>query len=59
MKHGLNGVIHNSARRWCQIDIKIFKELQFMKIFKIVRGFFLQWSSSSKIMQNVIFHLKP
>ena len=29
-----------------------------MKIFKMIRGFFLKRSTSYKIMQNVIFHVK-
>ena len=29
-----------------------------MKIFKMIRGFFLKWSRSSKIMQNVVVHVK-
>ena len=29
-----------------------------MKIFKMIRGFFLKRSRSSKIMQNLIFHVK-
>ena len=29
-----------------------------MKIFKMIRGFFLKRSRSYKIMQNVIFHVK-
>ena len=29
-----------------------------MKIFKMIRGFFLKRSLSYKIMQNVIFHVK-
>ena len=28
-----------------------------MKIFKLIIGFFLTWSKSSKIMQNVIFYV--
>ena len=28
-----------------------------MKIFKMFRGFFLEWSRRSKIMQNRIFHV--
>ena len=37
---------------------KICQDLQFMKIFKMIRGFFLNWSRSSKIMQNVVFRFK-
>ena len=29
-----------------------------MKMFEIIRGVYLQWRRSSKIMQNVIFHVK-
>ena len=29
-----------------------------MKIFKTIRVFFLKWSRTSNIMQNVIFHVK-
>ena len=29
-----------------------------MKIFKMITGFFLKWRRSSKIMKNVIFHVK-
>ena len=29
-----------------------------MKIFKMIRGFFLKRSGSYKIMQNMIFHIK-
>ena len=33
--------------------------LQFMKIFKIVTGFSLEWRRSSEIMQNVILFPVP
>ena len=29
-----------------------------MKIVEMIRGFFLEWSRSSKVMQNVIFPVK-
>ena len=29
-----------------------------MKVIKMIREFFLKWSRSSKIMQNVIFHVR-
>ena len=51
-------LIHNSSSEWRQTDIKICQELHFMKIFKIIKGFFLKRSRSYKIMQNVIFHVK-
>ena len=39
------------------IDIKTLQELQFIKIFEIIRGFFLTWSRSSKNQtQNMVFH---
>ena len=41
-----------------RLTSKFCQELQFMRIFKMIRGFFLKWSRSSKIMQNVIFHVK-
>ena len=36
----------------------ISKELQFMKIFKMIGGSLLRWSGSFKIMKNVLFHIK-
>ena len=29
-----------------------------MKIFRLIREFFLEWSRSSTVMQNVIIHVK-
>ena len=29
-----------------------------MKIFKMIRGFFVKWDRSSEIMQNAIFHVE-
>ena len=51
-------LIHNSSKKCRQNDIKICQELQFIKIFKMIRGFLLKRSRSYKIMQNVIFHVK-
>ena len=40
-----------------QIGIKICQKLQFMKIFKTVKGFFI-WSRNSKIIQDA-FSVQP
>ena len=37
---------------------KFVRSFSFFKFFEMIRGFFLEWSRSSKIIQNVIFHVK-
>ena len=41
-----------------RFDTNICQERQFMKIFTMIRVFFIKWSRSSKIMKNVISDIK-
>ena len=43
-----------------QVDIKIFQELQFMKIFKVIIGLSLNGVEVLEyITQSVVFRVKP